>query len=267
MAYSRPTYKRRAPARKYQTKSKSVYKKVMKSTRSALPALARQVATLSKKVRGTTSEVQYSANAVNPIGNVGGTNLYILPLSQFAGWSRTFGTDADDESNHRALWKKSNFEFKIETNGERANVDYTMYVVSLTRQGMEELFTPSSGGLAGPLGITPPQNTVHYSIGGTYGMSFLNRNYFNIHFCRRFITGTTGSTATDVQDLRKRWYYKLAHNGGKGHIIKNNKGDWKAQPSPQLAGQNYYVMIFNNDSTADQSVQFYLNAIHTLQIS
>lgn len=269
MAYSRPMYRRRAPARKYQTKprSRSIYTKKVKPVRYALPAIARQVASIKRKVDGVTSQVQYQVNAANPIGNVAGNNLYVLPLSQYSGWNRMFGTDADDESNHQALWKKSNFDFEITANGERNQIDYSFYLVSLTKLGMEELFTPATGGLAGPQGITPPSPNTHYTYGGSAGMGLLNLKYFNIHQAKRFVTGSPGSLATDTGDLVKRWYFKISHNNGKGHVLKNAKGDWKAIPSPQLAAQNYYVLIINNDSTADASVQFRMLGLHTLQIS
>lgn len=267
--YRSPVYRRRAPARKYPTRTtRSVYTKKVKPVRYALPALARQVAKIQRTVKAVTSEVQYGSNANNPIGNVGGTNVYTLPLSQFSGWGRIFGTDADDESNHSALWKKSNFDFEIDTSGEADPIDYSMYIVTLTKLGMEELFTPASGGLAGPAGITPPVNGTHFVIGGTYGMAWLNRKYFNIIKSKRFITGAYGAPAADANTLRKRFYVKMSHNGGKGHVIKNPKGDWKAQPSPTVPAQNYYLLLFNNDSTVDgQSVQLRMNAIHTLQIS
>lgn len=269
MAYSRPTYKRRAPARKYTKGSKSIYTKKVKPARYALPALARQVATLKRKVSGTTSDVQYTTSVNNPIGNVGGTNTYIFPISQYSNWTRIFGTDADDESNHKALWRKSNFDFQINANGERNLIDYAFYLVSLTKLGMEELFTPSSGGLAGPLGVSTLTNGVHFIDGGVgHGMTMLNRKYFNIHQAKRYRTGAVPSTlATDTNDLSKRWYLKMSHNSGKGHTLQNPKGDWKAIPSPQLAAQNYYILIFNNDSTADQSVLFQMTAVHTLQIA
>lgn len=267
MAYSRPTYRRRAPARKYQVApTKSVYKKVMKPTRTALPALARQVATLSRQVKGTTSDVQYGASFNNPIGNIAGNNVFIYPLSQYSSWTRIFGTDADDESNHKALWKKSNYDFQINTNGERSLIDYSFYIVSLTKLGQEELFTPATGGLAGPLGITGLTAGTHYF--QLYaGLTMLNRKYFNILQVKRLRTGSYGSFATDTNDLSKRWYTKMNYNQGKGHLLQNPKGDWKSIPSPQPAAQNMYILCFNNDSTADQSVNLQMTAIHSLQIA
>lgn len=264
----RTPYRRRAPARKYPTRtSKSIYTKKVKPARYALPALARQVKSLSRKVAGTTSMIQYTQFANNEvIGNAGGTNCYIKPLSQYGNWSRIFGTDADDESNHSAIWKKSNFDFEIDAGTERNSIDYSFYLVSLTKLGMEELFTPSTGGLAGPLGITSLTNLTHY-VANARQMTFLNRKYFNVHQCKRLITGSGGSVSYETASLRKRWYLKMSHNGVNGHKLQNAKGDWKAIPSPQLAAQNYYILIFNNDSTADDSVKFSMNALHTLQIA
>lgn len=260
---------RRTPARKYPAK-KSVYKKSLKPARQALPVLARQVAQLKREVKGTSSTVMYSDVTGNnvAIGNAGGTNVYIRPLSQYANWSPIFGTDADDASNHSALWKKSNFDFEIDADQERNSIDYSFYIVSLTKLGMEELFTASTGGLAGPLGITSLTNGTHYQqIVNNVGLAFLNRKYFNILHCRRIITGTGGSVAYETASLRKRWYVKMSHNKGQGHRLQNPKGDWKSLASPQLAAQNMYVLIFNNDSTADATVKFKMNAIHSVDIA
>jgi len=230
--------------------------------------LATQVAKIARTVKGTTSDINYKISFNNPIGNVAGDNIYIYPISQYGAWTRVFGTDADDESNHKALWKKSVMDFQIQTNGERSFLDYAFYIVSLTRLGMEELFTPASGGLAGPLGITTLTDGTHYIKGGVgQGMSLLNKKYFNIHVCKRLRTGSPGNLATDTNDLTKRWYVSMNHNGGKGHLLQNPKGDWKAIPSPQLAGQNLYVLMFNNDSTADDDVYLQMTGLHQLQIS
>lgn len=264
MAYARPTYRRRAPAAKYQTKS--VYKKTVRRPAAAIATLDAKVRKVVRSMAGLKSTVQYQATASNPIGNVGGTNVYILPISQYSTWNRIFGTDADDESNHSAVWKKFNFDFQINSY-DRSDLDYTFYLVSLTKIGQSELFTPSTGGLAGPLGITT-LGTNHVVKGGTTGMAFLNKKYFNIHQCKRIITGSVGgSLATETVSLRKRWYLKMAHNKGAGHRLQNPKGDWKALPSPQAANQNMYVLIANNDSTVDQSAYFQMNAIHTVDIA
>jgi len=257
------TPRRRAPA---------APKRTWGATKPRTPTvrtLAAKVAKISRTVKAVTSEITYS-QSVSPsaIGNAGGTNVFIQPLSVYANWTRIFGTDADDESNHSALWKKTVLDLQIDAGTERNSIDYAFYVVSLTKLGQEELFTPSSGGLAGPLGITSLTNATHFvQGGGSTGMALLNKKYFNIHHCRRIITGSGGSVAYETQSLRKRWMVKLYHNGGKGHRLQNPKGDWKAIPSPQPANQNLYILIFNNDSTADDSVKFKMLALNTLQVS
>jgi hypothetical protein len=262
---------RKGPRTPRRPRAPAAPKRTWGATKARTPTvrkLASQVAKIQRTVKGTTSDVQYQASFSNPIGNVAGNNCYIYPISQYSAWSRVFGTDADDESNHKALWKRSQMDFQISTNGERNLIDYAFYIVSLTRLGMEELFTPASGGLAGPLGITTLAAGTHYvNGGGGQGMTLLNKKYFNIHVCKRFRTGSTGSLATDTNDLSKRWYVSLKHNGGKGHLLQNPKGDWKAIPSPQLAGQNMYVLCFNNDSTADSPVYLQMTGLHSLTIS
>lgn len=275
MAYSRPTYKRRAPARKYQTSSKSVYKKTVKKPAAAIATLDYKVRKVVNQMRGMASTIQYSQGTQTTIGNAAGTNVYIQGLSQYGTgqtgatlWSRIFGTDADDESNHSAIWKKTNIDCEIDADQERSNIDYTMYIVSLTKLGQAELFTPSSGGLAGPLGITSLTNGRHFVINGNYGMAMLNRKYFNIKYVKRIMTGTGGAVAYETASLRKRMYIKLPHGtNGAGFKLQNPNGDWRAQPSTQVAGQCLYFLIFNNDSTVDATVKFRFNAIHTVDVA
>lgn len=268
MAYSRPTYRRRAPARKYQTKPRSVYKKYVKAPRAAIATLDTKVRKLVRTMAGLKSTIQYSdGTAPDVIGNAGGNNVYIKPLSVYSSWTRIFGADADDESNHSAIWRKSNLDMEIDAGTERNAIDYSVYIVSLTKLGASELFTPASGGLAGPLGITSLTNGTHFVQGSNRGMTLLNKKYFNILACKRLMTGSGGSVAYETSSLRKRMYIKLAHNGGKGHTLKNPKGDWKNQVSPLVPSQNMYILIFNNDSTVDDSVKFKLLAVHTVDIA
>jgi hypothetical protein len=253
-------------------KAKGVLKAVTKSLgvpMNAKPSLASKVGTLQRVVRqikSTTSEVNYGTGGNQPIGNVAGNNVYIFPISQYSTWTRIFGTDADDESNHSALWKKTEMDMKLFTNGERNQIDYSMFIVSLTKLGMEELFTQASGGLAGPLGITGLVNGTHY-YGNISGQVYLNKRYFNILRKKRLTTGSPGSLATDTPDLAPRFQTVINHNAGKGHTLRNAKGDWKAIPSPQLASQNLYILIFSNDSTADAGVFLQWTGLHTLQIA
>lgn len=270
MAYSRPMYRRRAPARKYQSRpSRGIYKKTVK--KGAIRTLDRKVKTIVRKMAGLKSTVQYKQSGAAPIGNVAGTGYYVIELSRCgtaaAQWTRIFGTDADDESNHQALWRKTNLDLEIDAGTERNNLDYTIYVVSLTKKGQGALWTQATGSLAGPLGASGLVNDVHYAIGGTYGQAFLNRNYFNVLASRRFMTGSGGALAYETASLRKRFYFKMAHNNGKGFLVKQPSGDWRTQQSPQVAGQNLYVLIFNNDSTADATVNVKYNAIHTVDIN
>lgn len=273
MAYARPTYKRRAPARKYQ--AKSVYKKSVRKPTAAIATLDYKVRKVVNQMRGMASTVQYAQGGISTIGNALGQNVYIQGLSQYGTgqtgnteWKRIFGADPDDESNHSAIWKKTNIDCEIDSDVERSNIDYTMYIVSLTKLGAAELFTPSSGGLAGPLGITSLTNGRHFQVNGSYGIAMLNRKYFNIKYVKRIMTGSGGAVAYETASLRKRMYIKLTHGTkGEGFRLQNASGDWRAQPSTQVAGQCLYFLIFNNDSTADASVKFKFNAIHTVDVA
>lgn len=262
MAYYRPRRytPRRAPARPRRYGS-SVYRKTVKPYRQAVPALARTVQKLKRKVLAGDEVAQYSSEISSAIGNLAGNNQFIYPISQFSRWNRTFGADATDEQNNQMLWRKTNIDMEFDNNGERNNIDYTMYIVSLTKMGQLELLNAASGTLN-----TPLVNGVHYQVNGTYGQAFLNRKYFNVVRCKRFVTGIYSGLTTEPQGLRKRFYFKFSHNKGRGFLVKNPSGDWKAKACPQIAGHNMFVIVFNNDSTTDTAVQLRANILHTIEM-
>lgn len=204
--------------------------------------------------------IYYRNSAYDSIGNATSNNIYTFPLFAYGSWTRVFGTDADDEGGKIALIKKSNLDIAFDTNGERAALDYTMFVVQLTRAGHEALFSSATGGLAA---LT---DTIHYSRAGTNGMAFLSKRFFNILACRRIQTGASGSLPTETISLRRRIYMKFNYNKGKGLLVQNPSGDWKTGASPQAPNTNTYIIVFNNDSTVDSAAKIAINALHTVQV-
>lgn len=239
--------------RTYRRKTASPYKKVVRPTRQALPALARQVRQLKQAVVPLTQNklfYKYGGN-VN-IGSPLGTQPYILNLSQASGWTRIWGTDADDESSHVFMQKPGLMKWQAVINGETALVNYTLALVSLTKIGATELFNSATGGLNT---ITDNVHFTQPAAGFLGAGTLLNKRYFNIHYYRNT---KTYSTSGYVGEGKPNIMGTVKIPGAKWI---NPNGDWRAKGYNPNAMQNYYLIIFNNDSTADADIAFQYNAL------
>lgn len=238
--------------RKYTPRKRStaVYKKVAKPTRQAIPALARKVTQLSKAITPLKRNIIHYNKALDlGIGNATGDNVFTVPLMNYSTWTRQFGADADDESGKSALVKRNYVSWEINTNGERNSLDYSIFVVSL-KKNATDLLNLTTGDITG---LTLNQ---HFVRGQNQGQGiFLNPNFFNIHYYKRWISGTIGSLSTDTPDLRKIFSWSMK----KPVTVTNPRGDWKANNFPREVSKNYYLMIFNNDSTVDSAARCYFN--------
>lgn len=226
----------------------------------AVRKLASDVRKIKRDQRIEKSKLFYRNSAFATIGNAAADSVYVFPFFTYSSWTRVFGTDADDETGKNALIKKTNLDLMINTDGERAAIDYTMFVVQLTKFGHEELYDRVTGGL-GALA-----NNVHFSRAGTNGMAFLSQRYFKILAVKRVATGTAGSLPTETISLRKRMYMKFNYNKGNGIFVTNPVGDWRNGISPLAPNTNTYLLCFNNDSTVDSSVKLAINALHTVEV-
>lgn len=244
---------------------RSVFARTVRSGKGAVASLQNQITRLTRKVNVTRDTVQYKATCNDAIGTATGVSQYNYPLMKFSYWQRVFGAAADDETPNDCRIMKTNIDCEIETNGETENVDYTMYIVSLTKFGQQELLNPGTGNLNGPLA-----NDVHYArrddTAANQGYVFLNKKYFNVIKAKRLMTGVHAGNSTETASLRKRMYFRFSWNKGKGILHKNPSGDWKAKPCPQTANGNVFIILFNNDSTLDQNVLFKMTALHTVEV-
>jgi len=239
--------------------SKSRLQKKRQTIRAttSVAKVERQVKSIQKAIQPLKKNVIYYRMFANDnVGNATANNTYIYPLCKFSNWARTFGGDLDDESSKAFQLKSLQFSGILETSGERAALDYSMFVVRLKNMGESELFNISTGTL----------NTLVYDAHFTYGTTpgqgtYLNPNYFDIVYYKRFITGTAGSLTTNMTDLRRIFNFKLP--ASRLFTCKNPNGDWKAMGTPKAIGQNYFLLIQNNDSTADSAVKWTMNGLVT----
>ena len=203
--YFTPVYRRRSSATRKPARTGTV----------AIRKLQQDIRKVKREQRIEKSKIFYRNSAFATIGNAAADSVYVFPFFTYASWTRVFGTDADDEAGKNACIKKTNLDLMLNTDGERASIDYTIFVVQLTKFGHQNLYDPVSGGL------NALANNVHYSRAGTNGMAFLSQRYFKILAVKRAITGTAGSLPTETISLRKRMYLKFNYNKGNGIMVQN----------------------------------------------
>lgn len=230
-------------------KPRSVVKKVA--------ALSRQVSKLNSVAM---NRLMYSCyRQFNCATALGLSSYDATPLLKFDNWSRVFGTDADDETQKKALLRKLNLNWQILTNEPDARY-YSVFVVSLKDEASPLLNT--DGTLA-----TLTQGT-HYSDPQGQGSGvLLNLKFFNIHYHRRFQLGVVPQVKAAVapagavqnigmtsKDSTRTGKVNLTL-GKNGMRIINPSGDWKAGVYPKDPSKNYFFLTFwSGDSTADVEV-------------
>lgn len=244
---------------KRMSRKRRTYRKRM-SKKPSVAYLAKKVRSLTRNVNLERNTLYFRNSAYDSVGNATANNVYTWSFFKYSSWQRAFGTDADDETGKKAVIKKSNLDITLDSAGERASIDFTMYVVQLTKIGHELLYNSATGDLAA---LT---DNVHFSRLGTNGLAFLSKRFFKILACRRVITGTSGSLPTETASLRKRLYMKFNYNRGKGIVVQNPTGDWKLGASPVAPNTNTYIIVFSNDSTVDSAAKIAINALHTVEV-
>lgn len=254
-------------------------KAVVKRSNKKGASLSRKVNYLQRKVnkalkqeRDHICRVMYSQGDTLNLGTAaGGQPSQIIPLTTYSYWTRCFGTDADDEQAKKAVIRKSTTEWSIDCNGELDTVGYTIFAVSLKKNA--SALIDSSGAL-----LPTFVSGTHYT--GTGSRVLLNLNYFNVHYVKRRLTGDifgtrgagtagnpTMSNLPSGSDVRFRGRINMSYNRGKGLAVQNPKGDWKAAGFPQDDTQNYFILVFCDDSTLDAvSPSIKYNTIHSVDV-
>lgn len=233
------------------TRRSSPTKKVVKKTTST-----KKRAPVSKQLRVLKAQVK-KLNKVSyekvetfsaPAQSVSITSLWhSFSLSNnlnslFPVW----GYNATDLANcDKAYLNRKNIMVSIRQANEPNLIRYTMFLVSLKDQGADSTtFDPATGNLT-------LANITHYTQLGTDQVR-LSPRFFNIHAVRRFTMGYEGS-AGPTADTRseRRFRFKITP---KQKLIQNPKGNVFANPAftfPKDPSQNYFIVIFNDNSSAD----------------
>lgn len=238
---------------KYNSKRKSYYAKrkfAKRSPKSSLFYLRKQVGYIKRKMRGdrvilhTTSNVDFNKDIVSPCAQ--------LRLTRFIDHIGCLGTDNEDllDDKVKLLKLSSHINISLENvNNEEETTNFSVFLVSLKDNG-GSMIDPANGFLA----MTSGSDYYQYS-----GWTFLNKDKFTIHHYKHFQLTNYGSALSASAAQNKYgtnidFDWKTPVNS----IIKPNApgagataGSWKSNGYQADPSQNYYLLIFNDNSSVD----------------
>lgn len=227
------------PVKRKFTKSKRTYRK-KKSVTAKVAALSRSVNKLNK----------ISYDKVSLIMGQKTNDSVTLPFYQYSltngmnTWGAVFGDNSTDIANTSKMMVNSySLDVRLNQDNEADRITYTAYIVSLRDQGADaSTFDPLNGNLV-------MTDNIHYVSMNQNGRVFVNRKFFNIHHMKRFTMGGRpgDQSSPETRDLSFRVYpkNKLIENP-RGNIFGSGGLTYPRDPS-----QNYFFLLFNDDSGAD----------------
>lgn len=244
------------PYRKRYTKKRTV-KKIAKGKTTQIQTLAKAVKTLQSKSKKEHQYLTYgqAEDRVNVI-----KDYVAINLCNFAVAAPIFGIDADDDNNYKIVHQKFIMDCYLSLENvinEPDTTTFTMFLVSL-RDAVGTAFNSATGGLT----LT---DTVHYY--NQAGLVHLNSKCFKIHKVMRrtltnFGTALANPSAKSQYGVDCRFLIKASPR----QTITNVRGDWKVLPCSQDPSQNYYFLIFSDNSAADlQNPAFTYNILRTMK--
>lgn len=252
MAYGRKSkYQRR-----YARKGRSRVGQMAKGRVSKIQALARSVSKLQRQVRRTTPYLNYNQGFDLGVS----ADVTVLKLSNYSNWNRIFGTGANDDTgnNMKHLAMGIDCHVSLEnTVNEPDTTTFTVFLVSL-KDEIGNTFSQINGDLSLATGV-------HYVTQG--GIVMLNKKCFNIHKIKRFVLSNFGQSlstaaAQSQYGVDRRWYWKIKPRC----MIKSPYGDWKSEARATDPSDNYYLLVFNDNSAIDlQNPKIRTQVVHTVQ--
>lgn len=234
-----------AMPRKTAPKRKTPMRRAPKKT-----SVVKTVATLSRQVK-KLNKVSY--DKVNFRIAEDAEVALTLPYYQFHinrltnSWTPVFGYDtADIDEVNKVYVNSYKMDMRVSQASEADLIYYTAFVVSLKDQGADATtFDPATGNLT--LASGP-----HYTTLGGNGKVLLNPAFFNIHSYKRFYMGgrSGDQSAPALRDLS----FTIVP---KQKLITNLRGNVFGVGGlsfPKDPSQNYYILLFNDDSGGDLQV-------------
>jgi len=213
----------------------------------AKPTVAKKVATLTRQVK-KLSAISY--DKVTLVVGGAADAAVIQPYYQYHvsgnmnSWTAIFGSNTADIINLDKIYINSyKMDVRLSQGNESDRIYYTAFVVSLKDSAADSnTFDPATGSLQ-------LLNNVHYQTLPANGQVLLNPKMFTIHSYKRFMMGgRAGDQSTpETRDLSFTIVpkQKLVVNP-RGNVLQNAAHTFPKDPS-----QNYYILLFSDDSNAD----------------
>lgn len=230
--------------------------KLAKGRTTKVQALAKAVSRIQRSMRTQCEYLNYSQSDVfNVVGDCS-----VINFSNFYTMTDCFGSTANDAAQNKIIHKSVGIDCYLtleNTLNEPDTTQFTIFLVSL-KDVIGSSFNPSTGNLA-------ISNGLHYVVRG--GLVLLNKKCFKIHKTKRVVlsnhgTALSGPSAQTQAGTDTRFYWKARPNA----TIVNPYGDWKSLTSAQDSSKQLYMLVFNDNSSADlQSPKFQFNAVHTFK--
>jgi hypothetical protein len=225
--------------------------------------VAKKVATLSAQVAklNKISYDKYTMVMARESSSAVVQPYYQYHLQQnMNNWVPIFGSVAADINQADKMYINSyKLDVRLTQGNEADRIFYTAFLVSLKDQGNDaSTFDPATG----TLGLV---DNVHFITLPDNGRALLNEKFFNIHAMKRFVMGgRPGDQSTpETRDLSFTLVpkQKLIVNP-RGNVLQNASFSFPKDPS-----QNYYFLLFNDDSAGDlQTNKIHIGGLVSLAI-
>lgn len=240
------------------TSSSSKLNKMAKGKPNKTQTLARAVRKLQKQVNKDHQILHYGQNF-----STGVTADYTaIKLCNFVNWNDIFGQQGGNDDVDNTIYHQNmliDMYLTLEnTVNEPDTTQFSIFIVSL-----KDAIGNSYNNVTGDITLQP---NYHYYING--GLVILNKQVMKIHYAHRCVLSNHGqalsiSSAQTQAGTDWRKYISMKMPNKKIHSPYQ---DWKTINCPPDPSDNYYLLIFNDNSAIDlQNPKIQVSTVHTMR--
>jgi len=245
------------PKPMYKRKGKST--KITRSKNPSNKQLVKAVKALEYKVNQKQVFLNYQQSFSTGVT----ADCTVFKLSNFSNWSAIFGSDANDGNGNAIIHKGFGLDMYLSLENTLNEPDTTMFTIFLV--SLKDEYNSNSNNFNNVTGDITIAPGFHYAVNG--GLVMLNKKVFNIHAIKRRVltnhgTALTAPSAQTQGGTDFRCYIK--HRVNKKIVAPY--GDWKSLACPGDPSKNYFLMVFNDNSSLDlQNPLMKINVVHTVE--
>ena len=251
---------------RYARKGRKGFRGRRRSARGSLRSMARSRPTRFKKLAKSVYRLQRAVSTGGQIiktkfsvnDTTASADYFHFPLCNYAGQSMIFGSTTAQTTDRRVKHLSSAIDIFLNSSSEDDTIQYTMVIVSL-----KDIMSTQVNFSNTYLTLT---NGLHYEM--INGTCVMNTEFFNIHYSKRFTlgnngNGATGASATSGPGRWDRRFFRIQRIGTRPSAPI---GSWKDMACPRDPSQNFYVILFNDNSVLDlENPGITVNCIHTFK--